>query len=131
MALHSFENGDDVARRDWGSFLVINPPIMEGAAGSYVETLLRRRSFAECVGDVRTEDDEVLGSGGGIENPGACVINTVGIGMVEDANFAMASGGITSICAFLRLSRIFWTYVQTRSKTCLVESSLTGGPNMA
>ena len=94
MALHSFENWDNITRWDGRSFLVVDPPIMEGAVGADVETLFGRRSFAECVGDVRPVYDEVFCSDSGVENPGSCVVNTVGVGMVEDSNFAMPSGAV-------------------------------------
>ena len=96
MSLHSFENWNNITRWDGRSFLVIDPPIVEGAVWANVETLFGWWSFAKCVGDVGSVDDEVFGSGSGVENPGPCVVHTVGVGMVEDANFAMPSGAVAS-----------------------------------
>ncbi len=55
MALHSGEDGNNMAVRDRRAFLVVDPPFMEGSVRTYEEALSRGWRFGKGIRDVGTE----------------------------------------------------------------------------
>ena len=86
VTLHCGENWDDMARWDWWTFLVYDPPFAEGFIRAYVETLFWGGGFGKCVGHIRTEDEEVFRRRDRIEQSRSCLVDAVGVRLIEDLN---------------------------------------------
>ena len=71
-------------RVGWEVYLCGVPTIMKGPVGVYVEALLWRRCLSEGVTDVGTVDKEIFGSGNGIKEARAGLLDTVCIGFAEN-----------------------------------------------
>ena len=63
---------------------MVDPPLVEGAIGSYVEALFWGGSLGKCVAHVRTEDKEILRGSHSVEKTCAGLIYTVGIDFVKN-----------------------------------------------
>ncbi len=85
-----------MAVRDWGAFLVVHPPFMEGSVRSYEEALSRGWRFGEGVRDVSTKHKEILGCRDRIEETGAGLIDTVCIRLIQYTNHTRACGAVTN-----------------------------------
>ena len=53
--------------RNRGALFMVDPPLVEGAIGLYVEALFWGRSFRECIRDIGPEDEQVLGGSDSIK----------------------------------------------------------------
>ncbi len=60
---------------------MLSPPIQESFIGMAIKSLLWRRSFLKSIGDVGTEDNEVLDGRCSVEYPRTCLVHTVGAAM--------------------------------------------------
>ncbi len=69
---------------DGRSTFVLFPPFVKGPVGAPVEALFWRRCLSKGVTDVGTVDKEIFGSGNGIKEARAGLVDTVGIGLVEN-----------------------------------------------
>ena len=95
MSLHGGVDGDDVARWNGRALLMDGPPVMECLIGTYIEALFWWWGFSECVGYVGAVDEHVFAGGYGIEESGACLVNAVCIGFVEDLDVTRTGGAVT------------------------------------
>lgn len=86
VTLHGGFDWNDVAWWDLRA-APCSPPFAKGFVGASEEALLWRGSLTECV-------EEVFGGGSSVENPGPCLVDTVGVGMVQDADLAGARGAV-------------------------------------
>jgi hypothetical protein len=100
MALHCGEHWYHVTIRNRISTLG-DPPIFESLVWADVETLRRGRSLSESVRYVRAEDEEVLDSRSGIEDPRSGLVQTVGMYVVKNTNLATASRTVTRATCLL------------------------------
>ncbi len=82
MALHSREDGNNVAVRNRGAFLVVDPPFVEGPVWTYEEALSWGCGFGKGVRDVGTEHKEILGGRDCIEETRTGLINTICISFI-------------------------------------------------
>ena len=77
------------------------PPVMECFIGLYIEDLFWWWGFSECVGYVGAVDEHVFAGGYSVEESGACLVDAVCVGFVEDLDVTGSSGAFTHAPSFL------------------------------
>jgi hypothetical protein len=85
VALHGCQNWYDSIVGDRVTTLR-RPPTTKSFIGEDVKTLFRGGSFTKCIGDIGTKNKKILHSGEAIKNARSCLINAVGVDVVQHAN---------------------------------------------
>ena len=101
MALHSLLDGNHISRWNRLPFLVLRPPVVGCSVWTEVSALFGRRRFTKHVGYTRTKNDEVLHCSGSVEDPGSCMVDTIGICVSKNADIPVACGTIHCASGFL------------------------------
>ena len=72
------------------------------------EALFWWRGFSKSIGDISAIDEEVFGGSNGIEDAGAGVIRTIGVGVVEDSNLSPTGRAVTGAACLLASVHLFY-----------------------
>jgi hypothetical protein len=65
-------------------------PFKESFVGYDIKALCRRRRLSKCIRNICTKNQEVLSRKNIIGNPGACLINTIGVCLMKDMGLSRA-----------------------------------------
>ena len=99
---------------------MVIPPFVKGPVGAYVEALFGRRGFSKGVADVGAIDKEIFGGGNGIKEVRAGLVDTVGIGFVEDLDRARATRSITDATCLFTAVKGFDIVCPNQVEDCIV-----------
>jgi hypothetical protein len=87
--------------------MVLPPLVVESTVWTNVESLLWGWCLGECIANVGAKQEEVFGSSHSVEESGACLIDAIGVDLVQHLDQAGSAGAITNTaCLFPAIERL-------------------------
>jgi hypothetical protein len=92
---------------DGRTAFMYGPPGVECSVRPKVESLFWWGGLSKSIGDVGTENKEILCSRDGIEDAGARMIRAISVGVVKDTDLSTARRSITSAAGLFATIHLF------------------------